>query len=33
MWTVSRKLDEHDTVKIDDFSEAPPDAVQQRESG
>jgi mannose-6-phosphate isomerase-like protein (cupin superfamily) len=33
MWAVSRKLDEHDAVKIDNFWEASPDAVQEREWG
>jgi mannose-6-phosphate isomerase-like protein (cupin superfamily) len=32
MWAVSRRLDEHDAVKIDDFWEASPDAVQERPS-
>jgi mannose-6-phosphate isomerase-like protein (cupin superfamily) len=30
MWAVSRKLDEQDAVKIDDFWEASPDATQRR---
>jgi hypothetical protein len=30
MWAVSRKLDRHDAVKLDDFWEASPDAMQQR---
>ena len=30
MWAVSRRLDQHDAVKIDDFWEASPDAVQER---
>jgi mannose-6-phosphate isomerase-like protein (cupin superfamily) len=33
MWAVSRKPDEQDAVKIDDFWEASPDAVQQRPAG
>jgi mannose-6-phosphate isomerase-like protein (cupin superfamily) len=33
MWAVSRKLDKQDAVKIDDFWEASPDAVQQRSAG
>src|ERR1700754_3720926 len=33
MWAVSRKLDEQDSVKLDDFWEASPDAVQQRSAG
>ena len=33
MWAVSRKLDEQDAVKLDDFWEASPDAVQQRSAG
>jgi hypothetical protein len=31
LWAVSRKLDGHDAVKLDDFWEASPDAAQQRE--
>ena len=30
MWAVSRKADERDSVKLDDFWEASPDAVQER---
>ena len=30
MWAVSRELDPHDAVKLDDFWEASPDAVQER---
>jgi mannose-6-phosphate isomerase-like protein (cupin superfamily) len=30
MWAVSRKLDEHDAVKLDDFWEASPEAAQER---
>jgi len=30
MWAVSRKQDERDSVKLDDFWEASPDAVQER---
>jgi mannose-6-phosphate isomerase-like protein (cupin superfamily) len=30
MWAVSRKLDEQDAVKIDDFWEASPNATQRR---
>jgi mannose-6-phosphate isomerase-like protein (cupin superfamily) len=30
MWAVSRRSDEEDAVKIDDFWEASPDAAQQR---
>ena len=30
MWAVSRKEDERDSVKLDDFWEASPDAVQER---
>jgi mannose-6-phosphate isomerase-like protein (cupin superfamily) len=33
MWAVSRKLDEQEAVKIDDFWDASPDAVQQRPPG
>ena len=33
MWAVSRKLDKQDAVKLDDFWEASPDAVQQRPAG
>jgi mannose-6-phosphate isomerase-like protein (cupin superfamily) len=29
MWAVSRRLDQHDAVKIDDFWEASPHAVQE----
>ena len=31
MWAVSRRLDQHDATKIDDFWEASPDARQQRD--
>jgi hypothetical protein len=30
MWAVSRRLERHDAVKIDDFWEASPDAAQER---
>jgi mannose-6-phosphate isomerase-like protein (cupin superfamily) len=30
MWAVSRRLDEHDAVKIDEFWEASPGAAQRR---
>ena len=30
MWAVSRKEDERDSVKLDDFWQASPDAVQER---
>ena len=30
MWAVSRRLDESDAVKLDDFWEASPDAAQER---
>ena len=30
MWAVSRKQDERDSVKLDDFWQASPDAVQER---
>jgi hypothetical protein len=30
MWAVSRRQDEGDAVKLDDFWEASPDAVQER---
>ena len=30
MWAVSRRLDEHDAVKLDDFWEASPEAAQER---
>jgi hypothetical protein len=30
MWAVSRRIDEADSVKIDDFWEASPDAAQER---
>jgi hypothetical protein len=30
MWAVSRKLDQQDAVKIDDFWEASPNATQRR---
>jgi mannose-6-phosphate isomerase-like protein (cupin superfamily) len=30
MWAVSRRLAEHDAVKLDDFWEASPDAAQER---
>jgi mannose-6-phosphate isomerase-like protein (cupin superfamily) len=30
MWAVSRRLDEHDAVKIDEFWEASPEAAQER---
>jgi mannose-6-phosphate isomerase-like protein (cupin superfamily) len=33
IWAVSKKLDEHDSVKIDDFWEASPEAAQEREPG
>jgi mannose-6-phosphate isomerase-like protein (cupin superfamily) len=32
LWAVSRKLDGHDAVKLDDFWEASPDAAQERPS-
>ena len=31
MWAVSRRLDEHDATKIDDFWEASPQARQRRD--
>src|SRR3954466_5505684 len=33
MWAVSRRLGQHDAVKIDDFWEASPDAAQERPTG
>jgi mannose-6-phosphate isomerase-like protein (cupin superfamily) len=30
MWAVSRRLEDHDAVKIDDFWEASPEAAQER---
>jgi mannose-6-phosphate isomerase-like protein (cupin superfamily) len=33
MWAVSRRLEGHDAVKIDDFWEASPDAAQERPPG
>jgi mannose-6-phosphate isomerase-like protein (cupin superfamily) len=33
MWALSRRRDQHDSVKIDDFWEASPDAVQERPPG
>jgi mannose-6-phosphate isomerase-like protein (cupin superfamily) len=33
MWAVSRRLDREDAVKLDDFWEASPDAVQERPAG
>ena len=33
MWAVSRRLDREDAVKLDDFWEASPDAVQERPPG
>jgi mannose-6-phosphate isomerase-like protein (cupin superfamily) len=33
IWAVSRKLDQHDAVKIDDFWEASPEAAQERPAG
>ena len=33
LWAVSRRLDEHDAVKLDDFWEASPDAAQERPTG
>jgi uncharacterized cupin superfamily protein len=33
MWAVSRRLDEHDAVKLDDFWEASADAAQERPTG
>ena len=30
LWAVSRRLDAHDAVKLDDFWEASPDAAQER---
>jgi hypothetical protein len=33
MWAVSRKLEKHDAVKIDDFWAVSPDVVQEREPG
>ena len=33
MWVVSQRLDSPDAVKIDDFWEASPDAVQERPAG
>jgi mannose-6-phosphate isomerase-like protein (cupin superfamily) len=33
MWAVSRRLDEQDAVKLDDFWEASRDAVQERPPG
>jgi hypothetical protein len=31
MWAVSRRLDRRDSVKLDDFWEASPDAAQERQ--
>jgi mannose-6-phosphate isomerase-like protein (cupin superfamily) len=33
IWAVSRKLDQHDAVKIDDFWEASEEAAQERPAG
>jgi mannose-6-phosphate isomerase-like protein (cupin superfamily) len=33
MWAVSRRLERHDAVKLDDFWEASPDAAQERPAG
>ena len=33
MWAVSSRIDEPDSVKLDDFWEASPDAVQERPAG
>ena len=33
LWAVSRRLDHGDAVKVDDFWEASPDAVQERPAG
>jgi mannose-6-phosphate isomerase-like protein (cupin superfamily) len=33
MWAVSRRLDREDAVKLDEFWEASPDAVQERPPG
>ena len=33
MWAVSRRLDRHDAVKLDDFWEASPHAAQERSPG
>ena len=33
LWAVSRRLDGHDAVKLDDFWEASPDAAQERPAG
>jgi mannose-6-phosphate isomerase-like protein (cupin superfamily) len=33
LWAVSRKLGRHDAVKLDEFWDASPDAVQERPSG
>jgi mannose-6-phosphate isomerase-like protein (cupin superfamily) len=33
VWAVSRRRDEHDAVKLDDFWEASPDAAQERPAG
>jgi mannose-6-phosphate isomerase-like protein (cupin superfamily) len=33
MWAVSRRLDDHDAVKLDDFWRASPDAAQERPAG
>jgi mannose-6-phosphate isomerase-like protein (cupin superfamily) len=30
MWAISRRLDDHDAVKIDEFWEASPEAAQER---
>ena len=30
MWAVSRRIDDSDSVKLDDFWEASPDAAQER---
>jgi len=30
MWAISRRLDDHDSVKIDEFWEASPEAAQER---
>jgi hypothetical protein len=33
MWAISRRLDQQDAVKIDDFWEASPHAAQERPAG
>jgi mannose-6-phosphate isomerase-like protein (cupin superfamily) len=33
MWAVSRRIDEQDAVKLDDFWEASADAAQERPAG